>query len=155
MVVTGTAYWASLQAPNTRFEPVYCIDLEVSDADAEALAKEGLTVKTTDEGKKMVKIKRNQFRDNGDENPKPNVVDSDNMPFDRLIGNGSKVNVQYRMYDWEWGGRSGKAADLVGVQVISHVAYGGSEFEPVAEDKEKQSEQTNDNYEGDSPFDDE
>lgn len=154
MVVTGIASWASVQAPNTTYEPVYTIDLEVSDADAEVLRSQDITVKTED-GKNMVKFKRKQFREGGNENPKPNVVDADNMPFDKLIGNGSKVNVQYRTYEWSWGGKQGTGADLVGVQVIDHVAYGGSEFAPVAEPNDQPVETSNNNYKGDLPFDDE
>jgi len=152
-VVTGVAYWASVQAPNTTYEAEYSVDLVVSEADAEKLRNQNITVGDRD-GEPMVKFKRRQFRKDGTENPKPKVVDSDAMPMDDLIGNGSKVNVQYRTYPWTYAGRSGVGADLVGVQVLELVAYGGSEFKPVEVPADsEQPEQPTTKYTGDEPFD--
>ncbi len=58
------------------------------------------------------------------------------------IGNGSKVNIQYRTYDWEFQGDKGTKAELVAIQVVELVEYksGGnaSEFDfaeaPATED---------------------
>jgi len=153
MIVKGIAKWASVQAPNTTFEPEYSVDLEVSDVDAKALRAKGLVVKDKD-GKNVIKFKRKVTRSDGEENPKPKVVDADAMPFDELIGNGSEVNVQYRTYDWTWAGKSGVSADLVGIQVLNHVAYGGTEFEPV-DVKADPEPQPSSQYAGEKPFDDE
>ena len=154
MIVRGIAKWASVQAPNTTFEPEYSIDLEVSDQDAQTLRGQNLVVKEKD-GKNVIKFKRKVTRSDGEENPKPKVVDADAMPFGELIGNGSEVNVQYRTYDWTWAGKSGVSADLVGVQVLKHVAYGGTEFEPVSVNDTPEQKQPASSYEGEKPFDDE
>ena len=126
----------------------------VSDADAEALRKAGLTLKEH-EGKPCIKFKRKVARKDGEQNPKPRIVDADNMPFDGLVGNGSKVNVQYRIWDWSYAGRSGVSADLQGVQVIDLVAFGGSEFKPVNQEEQAPVSNNNDDFDGDAPFDDE
>jgi hypothetical protein len=40
-----------------------------------------------------------------------------------LIGNGSKVNVHYTTYEWEFKGRAGVSADLRAVQVVELIPY--------------------------------
>ena len=42
----GTAYWASVTTPNTNFEPVYTVDLVVSDDVANDFESRGFRVKT-------------------------------------------------------------------------------------------------------------
>jgi len=154
-IVQGIASWASIQAPNTTYEHQYCIDLEISEDDAERLRAEGVTVKESNVGKPLVKFKRKVKRADGEENPKPIVVDVDNMPFDKLVGNGSIVNVQYRTFDWTYAGKTGVSADLVGVQVLKHEAYGGSEFEAVDGSKKEAKEPISTEITEESPFSDE
>ena len=135
-VIQGKAYWASVQAPNDKFPPPkYCIDLVVDEATAATLRAEGLKVEEKEGQGLTLKAKRNQFRKDGTLNTKPNVVDANKKPFEDLIGNGSLVNLQYNPYDWEFAGNKGKSADLVGVQVLEHVAFSGTsdEFEAAAE----------------------
>lgn len=140
MIVKGKAEFASLHQPNTKFSPVYCIDVIVDDDAATTLEGQGLTVKrdATDKNGNprghVFKVKRNAYRKDGTMNRKPNVVGPDGKtPFDELVGNGSIVNVQYNPYEWEFAGKKGTSADLVGVQVVEHVPYKGndSEFEAV------------------------
>lgn len=45
-IVNGKAYWASVTTPNTTFEPVYTVDLVVSDEVAQEFEKEELKLKT-------------------------------------------------------------------------------------------------------------
>ena len=40
---------------------------------------------------------------------------------DTMIGNGSKVNVLYEPFEWNFGGKSGVSADLRAVQVTELV----------------------------------
>lgn len=139
MKVRGIGYWASVQAPNTTFEPVYTIDLAVTDEVASDLKKMGLNGKTTEEGK-LFKFKRKQFRQDGTENNKPVIRDAANQPFSDLIGNGSEVIVQFSTYEWTNKFGKGIGADLQGVQVIELVPYrtgDGDEFEPVGEAEDK------------------
>ena len=51
MVYEGTAYWASVTTPNTRFEPKYTIDLVVDEDTAEQLRTSGITIKDKEETK--------------------------------------------------------------------------------------------------------
>lgn len=138
MRVRGKAMWASVQAPNTTYDPVYCIDLIVAPEAVEDLKKVGLKVKNTEEGP-VVKFKRNQFRADGTENKKPVVRDAHNMPFTDLIGNGSEVIVQFNMFEWRNKFGTGVSADLQGVQVVHLVPYrtgDGEEFEPLEEEED-------------------
>ena len=144
-LVEGVAYWASVQAPNTTYDPEYCVDLVISDEDAATLKGKGLRLKEID-GKPAIKFKRGVARKDGTDNPKPTLRDAENNPFHELVGNGSKVIVQYRIYDWEWKGRAGVSADFCGMQVLEHVPYktvegeseyveDGAEFEEVGKTK--------------------
>lgn len=128
-IVQGKAMWASVQTPNTKFEPVYCIDLVISKKDADTIKKQGLKVKTNDDGEYYVKFKRKLFKKGGDQNKKPKVVDANRQPFAGLIGNGSIVNVQYSVYEWDNSFGSGISADLSGVQVIELVEFTGGDGE--------------------------
>jgi len=108
-VISGTAFWASIAHPNTTFDEdgVWTIDVGMLDTTAKKL------------------VKRKVRRKGGGVNRPPSLVDSDLKPmFNTLIGNGSKVNVRFDTYDWEFGGKAGTGADLVGVQVTELVPYG-------------------------------
>jgi hypothetical protein len=121
--VEGKAYWASITRPNTTFEPVYQIDLSISDDAADSFKKEGIAVKQDDRGN-IVKFKRKVNRADGNKNPSPRLVDSARNPIDTLIGNGSTVKVMYKPFEWKFAGKSGKSLDLQAVQVIDLVPYG-------------------------------
>lgn len=138
MKVRGIAYWASVQVPNTTFEPIYQIDLAVSEESAKALRDMGLSIKDTEDGL-ICKFKRKQFKPDNTENKKPVIRDADNQPFAELIGNGSDVIVQFSTYEWKNKFGTGVAADLQGVQVVELVPYrnaDGDEFEPLTDTDE-------------------
>lgn len=132
MKIKGVAMWASVQSPNTKYDPVYCVDLEVTDEVAKQAKKDGLNPKKKDD-KWVIKFKRKVFKKDGTENPKPKVVDSANNEFTGLIGNGSVVNVAYSLYEWSNKFGTGTGVDLQGIQVIDLVPYKGNDvdFEPV------------------------
>lgn len=125
--VEGTAYWASLTRPNEKFEPMWRIDLAVDDNTATDLAKEGITLgETVIDGntiKNVVKFKRKVSKANGDKNQPPSIVDGQKQPLDKIVGNGSKVVVMYKSYDWNYKGKTGKGLDLQAVQVKNLVEY--------------------------------
>jgi hypothetical protein len=125
--VEGTAYWASLTRPNEKFEPMWRIDLAVDDNTATDLAKEGITLgETVIDGntiKNVVKFKRKVSKANGDKNQPPSLVDGQKQPLDKIVGNGSKVVVMYKSYDWNYKGKTGKGLDLQAVQVKNLVEY--------------------------------
>ena len=125
--VEGTAYWASLTRPNEKFEPMWRIDLAVDDNTAADLAKEGIALgETVIDGntiKNVVKFKRKVSKANGDKNQPPSLVDGQKQPLDKIVGNGSKVVVMYKSYDWNYKGKTGKGLDLQAVQVLDLVEY--------------------------------
>ena len=67
----------------------------------------------------------------------PRLLDADKNDVDVLVGNGSKVKVQYQEYDWTYNNKSGKGLDLQAMQVISLVEIGspdGAEFDSFDDD---------------------
>ena len=53
-VQEGIAYWASITSPNTRYEPVYSVDLVVADDIATDFENRGFRVKTLTVGDEEV-----------------------------------------------------------------------------------------------------
>ena len=105
-VISGTAYWASIQSPNTKFEPNWQIDVGNLDAANKAIAEsDGLNVKTDETKGDYVTIKRKVKRKDGNDNNPPVVVDAQKRPMLELVGNGSKVNVLYSTYEWKYAGK--------------------------------------------------
>jgi len=121
-VVNGTAYWASIKTPNTRFEPVFTINLVVDDETANDFASRGHTIKQLDEGPSIV-IKRKVNGPNGMVRPAPRLLDADKQEVNYSVGNGSKVKVQFNEYEGEnkFGPYTG--LDLQAVQVLDLVEY--------------------------------
>jgi hypothetical protein len=103
------------------------IDLAVDDNTAADLAKEGIALgETVIDGntiKNVVKFKRKVSKANGDKNQPPSIVDGQKQPLDKIVGNGSKVVVMYKSYDWNYKGKTGKGLDLQAVQVKNLVEY--------------------------------
>ena len=131
-VIAGTAYWASVITPNTKFDSdgVWTIDVgNLDDLNKKKAQKDGLTVKNKgDEKEDLVKIKRKVRNNKGNLNRQPNVVDANKrLVTDTMIGNGSKVNVLYEPFEWNFGGKTGVSADLRAVQVTELVPYSTEE----------------------------
>ncbi len=129
-ILEGTAYWASITTPNTRFEPVYTVNVVVDDDTANEFASRGHKVKQMDEGPAVI-VKRKVNGPNGRVRPAPRLLDSNKVELKVAVGNGSKVRVQYNEYSGE--GKFGPyiGLDLQAVQVLDLVPYkndDGSEF---------------------------
>jgi hypothetical protein len=126
-IVEGTAYWASITRPNEKFEPMWTIDLAVDDKTASEFQKEGFkigeTVIDNQTIKNIIKFKRKVSKANGDKNQQPQLVDAEKNPLNKIVGNGSKVKVMYKSYDWNYKGKTGKGLDLQAVQVLDLVEY--------------------------------
>ena len=127
-VISGTAYWASVITPNTKFDAdgVWTIDVgNLDDLNKKKAQKDGLTVKNKgDEKEDFVTIKRKVRNNKGNLNRQPNVVDATKrLITETMIGNGSKVNVLYEPFEWNFGGKTGVSADLRAVQVTELVPY--------------------------------
>ena len=130
MIIDGTAYWASIKTPNTTFEPVFTVNLVVSQDVADDFASKGHTVKQMDEGPALI-IKRKVNGPNGMVRNAPRLHDQNKQDVNLAVGNGSKVRVQCNEYEWEYAGKEGKSLDLQAVQIIDLVEYkaeDGSEF---------------------------
>ena len=129
-ILEGSVKWASITTPNTKFEPVYTVDLIVDEETANDFAARGHKVKQHDEGPALV-IKRKVNGPNGMIRNAPRLLDQNKQDINLAVGNGSKVRVQCSEFDWEYAGKTGKSLDLQGVQVIELVEYkaeDGSEF---------------------------
>ena len=134
----GIAYWASVTTPNTKFEPVYTVDLVVSDEVAKDFEGRGFKLKEitmNDEVVgKAITFKRKVNGPNGMVRQAPKLLDANKVPMDELVGNGSKVKVQYA--EWETSNKYGefKGLDFQAMQVIDLVQYkssDGSEFDAI------------------------
>jgi hypothetical protein len=121
-VVNGTAYWASIKTPNTKFEPVYTINLVVDEDTANDFASRGHKIKQMDEGPSIV-IKRKVNGPNGMVRTAPRLLDAEKNEVNYSVGNGSKVRVQFNEYQGEnkYGPYTG--LDLQAVQVLDLVEY--------------------------------
>lgn len=139
-IVEGIALWASVQEPNTTFDPRYSIDLVIDDETKEILEAQGLPIKKAEDvkeaskyGKWVVKFKQPAInKKTGQANPAPIVLDAKKNPFTDLIGNGSRVKVAVNISEWSFGNKKGIAGYLKGVQVLDLVPYSKSpvdEFE--------------------------
>jgi len=127
MLINGTVKWASVQTPNTTYEPVWSVDLYPSEEVIKQFKKLGLPVKTDKEGGEFLKIKRKVEKRDGTKNEPPIVVDAMKKPFTEMVGNGSEVNVIFDIFEWEMRGKKGKTAWLNKVQVVNLVPFGGGE----------------------------
>lgn len=121
-IVEGTAYWASIKQPNTRFEPVYSINLVVDDDTANDFASRGHKLKQMDEGQAII-IKRKVNGPNGMVRPAPRLLDVNKQEVNYSVGNGSKVKVQYAEYEGENKYGPYKGLDFQAIQVLELVEY--------------------------------
>ena len=131
----GVAYWASVTSPNTRFEPVYSVDLVVDPTVADDFENRGFKVKSlvvnNEEVGKAITIKRKVNGKKGSR-PAPKLFNKNKEQIDVLVGNGSKVKVQYD--EWEIDNTFGhfKGLDFQAMQVLDLVSFkseDGSEFD--------------------------
>lgn len=126
-IISGKAYWAAVIEPNTTFEPCWSLDVSLDKANKEKVVADGLLVKNkNDDRGDFVTIKRKVTKRDGSPRQAPDIIDAaKNVWNGALIGNGSVVNVKYQPYEYTVRGKKGKSADLVKVQVVELVPYGG------------------------------
>ena len=134
--ITGKCHYASITEPNTKFDPVWSIQVEINDDNREVVEKSGLKVANKgDERGDFVTIKRKVHRKDGTQRNAPLVMDSQNNRWnnDKKIANGSTVNVKAIPYEWDYAGKSGISADLAAVQIVDFIEYTGNQqdFAPV------------------------
>lgn len=137
-VVEGRAYWASVTTPNTKYDPVYSVNLVVEDSVAEDFRSKGFTVKDMDEGPAVV-IKRKVNGPNGMIRQAPKLLDKNKNAMNVSVGNGSLVKVQYKEWETTWNGTQYKGLDFQAMQVLDLIEYAapdGEEFESYDDDME-------------------
>jgi hypothetical protein len=137
-----TCYWAKVGTPEKKFrsnDTQWSIKLLVEPKTSKAWVKKGLASKE----KKMeidgklhpcILLTAATKSNEGKDLKAPFIVDLFGRKVDGdIIGNGSVVNVEYRIFDWEYGGEKGSKPILQAVQVKELVkragATQGSEFE--------------------------
>jgi len=134
----GIAYWANVTLPNTKFEPVYTVDLVIDDEVANNYESRGFKVKTLTVNDEVVgrsiNIKRKVNGPNGMVRKSPKLLDRNKEPIDEQVGNGSRVKVQFN--EWEVENKYGtfKGLDFQAMQVIDLISYksmDGEEFDSI------------------------
>ena len=141
-VISGTAYWASIIAPNTTFDSdgVWSIDVcNLDKKNLDIVKKDGLTVKNKgdDRGDFVTAKRKVRNQKSGELNRAPTLVDAQKRAMmNTAVGNGSVVNVKYNPYEWEFAGRKGIGANLNAIQVVDLVPYSPADLENELEDFE-------------------
>lgn len=135
-ILNGIAKWASITTPNTKFEPVYTVDLIVDQEIADDFESRGHKVKQHDEGPALV-IKRKVNGPNGMTRPAPRLLNTEKQEISVAVGNGSKIRVQFNEYSGE--GKFGpyQGLDLQAVQVTDLVEYKSADGEELLSDGEE------------------
>ena len=133
--ITGKCYYASITEPNTKFEPVWQINIQVDDDNRSVIEAAELPINNKgDDRGDFVTIKRKVLRKDGTQRQPPIIKDSQNNLWGgKLVANGSTVNVKAVPFKWEYAGKSGVSADLAAVQVVDFIEYkdGTEDFAPV------------------------
>tara|TARA_R110001583_G_scaffold40624_4_gene129492 strand:+ start:1639 stop:2148 length:510 start_codon:yes stop_codon:yes gene_type:complete len=137
-IISGTAYWAKLMAPDTEHDSDGQWSIVVGDLDkknADIARASGLTVKNNDEQIKAkgsqwvmgdhITLKRNaRNKKTGEMNSPPSVVNAQRRPImNTEVGNHSLITVKYSPWKWNYKGKHGVSGDLTVVQVTDLVVY--------------------------------
>lgn len=135
--------WARLgNNPNTKYasdETEWSVDCALTPEQSKDWVAKGFAQKERfdpEDGTAFCKVKRNTHFNK--KNPVTGQMEKNEIsaPFVKdkygdtmdatIIGNGSICNVQYMERAWEYAGKTGVTATLVGVQVVELVEYTGS-----------------------------
>lgn len=121
-VVEGIAMWASVLAPNERFDHMWTINVVIDEDEAKSFSALGHKVKETEMGPSIV-IKRKVLDGQGNRKDAPRLVDASKAELKQLVGNGSRVRVQYEEWSVTNSFGSFKGLDLKAVQVLDLVEW--------------------------------
>lgn len=162
--IQGEAQWASVTKPNTKFEPVWTIDVIVDKEQANKLMEQCRSLVETkndklpsvkldeEAGGYRVKIKQRCKSMNGEDMTPPKIIDNDGQPFTGNIGNGSKVKVLFSIARTAYRNQYYISLYLRAVRVVELVPYEADlEEEEFFKTEEAPSKKGNID---DTPFDD-
>lgn len=117
------------------------LDLVVDKSVKKEMASYGIgdRVRTKDgyaDGQPFISFKQKEFKNNGDANQPIEVVDIVGKPWpqDKLIGNGSVIDVKFAVVDYGPGKKHGVYPRKI--RILEHVPYETGGFEPLSEDDE-------------------
>ena len=140
-MIRGKAHWCKiLGAPVNGYKSKleknkeWTFDLEVDENGQAQLREQGFGERLKDKGDHVTfKFKRKAYKADGTASKPIKVVDAqgNDWPEDKLIGNGSILNVKYNVRAWQDG--EGVSADVLAVQVWEYVPYEGGEQFPTRE----------------------
>lgn len=149
----GRVFWAKIfGAPRPNYDGdgrEWTLEFEPNDKGVNTLKEHGLSERLKDrsdrngyEGRDPYMIlKRKEFKFDGSKNEHIRVVDALNKPWvsdpeqsNRLIGNGSEVDVKVTIVDY--GPRKKKGIYPVAIRVLDLVPYEREEFAPLDDDDE-------------------
>ena len=109
---------------------------DITDEQAEELKAQGLKV-TERDGKPEFKFSKNPVSKKGETNTM-DFYDRYGEEFEGQVPNGTKCDISYRVFEWEFNGRKGVSAWMVGAKILGDVmaASGDLTFdkEPVVTD---------------------
>lgn len=146
-----TAYWCKTGKPEKKYaseETQWSVKLVVEPKISKAWVKKGFaqkekTMEVDGKEHRMIQITKNTHRKDGKEVDPPLVVDKYGRELDPdSVGNGSVVDVQYRIFEWDMAGRSGLKPILEAVRVVDHVERAGTaqgsefDYDEMPEDEE-------------------
>ena len=131
------AHWAKLGTkPEKKYRSTktqWCINAVCDLKVAKAWQKKGYATKVRmmeilEVDTPFISLTKPTHNAKGEDNKGIKVFDKFGKNIDPdVVGNGSIVNIQYRVYDWEFEGDKGTKAELVAVQVIELVEYVGGD----------------------------
>jgi len=141
MIIKGIAYWASFDQPNTKFDPVYTVDLHITDEEKALVEAEAKKLTDGQKGFKMpgfkkqedglwkIKVKQSFYDKDGAERPPIVVVDGAKHPLEASVGNGSVIRVIVNMRAVE--NKFGKFVTMYlnKVQVVELVEFDREDFD--------------------------
>ena len=138
------AMWIKLANPEKKYgkeDTQWSIILVVNDEESRKWVRGGLALKEKFleiDGTEapVIKLKKDtHWSKSGEDKTPVKVVDMFGQDVDpRIIGNGSVVNVQYTVRDWEFEGRKGKTPELAAVQIVELVEFKGSSSVPAGDE---------------------
>jgi len=132
-IIEGTAFWTSVRVPKPDFngeKNLYVVNLAVSDEIYQQFHDAGYNAGLKPAGRAnytedpVITFQQWELGKGGRPNRKPRLVDKDLNDIDVLVGNGSRVAVQWRHSEYGEGGKFRRPI-LENVQVLDLVEYEG------------------------------